>query len=134
MSCNAVIDDALSYVKRCGACSFTPGSGETVVPLNSLDRPEGVPLYHLTVTAGDLVELGAAEKAAVDAALAALAAAMCEHAARVDRSYANAAALPLPPPEAGLVVVVDDTGSGDAGLALSGASSWFVFVADSEVT
>lgn len=127
MAANAVVNTALGFVLRCGECDFTAGTGETVEALTSLARPANVPLYHLGVTAGELVELGAAEKAAVDAYLLAEGNAECWGVCALARVYSNAAALPLPPPKSGLVVGLDDSGSGQPGLALSTATQWAVF-------
>lgn len=71
----AVIDTALTYVKRHGYCdfsadgSFDPGT-ETQETLTTDDNaPDGVPLYYLKVSAGVMVEMTAPEKAAIDVAL-----------------------------------------------------------------
>jgi len=72
---NAVIDTALSYVKRWGACDFTTdgsfnGGAETQIALNFGAVPvSGIPLYYNKIVSNVFVEMTAGEKTAVDAGI-----------------------------------------------------------------
>lgn len=66
----AVTDTTLLSVLKLGTEVFVAGAGETVTVLNATAQlPAGVPLKHVKVVAGDLVEMTAPEKATVDATL-----------------------------------------------------------------
>ena len=49
------------------------------------------------------------------------------------RIFANTAALPLPPPRAGLLVLVTDAGAGSPGVAISETNRWVILNHDSFV-
>ena len=135
---NAVTDNAVLSVLRYGATDFTTdgsfnGATQTQVALNpGTQPPAGVQLSHVKVVAGDFVEMTAPEKAAVDAAEAASIAANLPT-ATVLFEVANTAALPLPPPAAGLMVMVADVGGGSPALAISQAARWAIINVDSFV-
>lgn len=113
--------------------SFKPAS-ET---LHALTRPvklaAGVPRWHHKVNAGLVVVMTAPERAVVDAAMAAKAQAEAAGAVRIERVVSNPGELPVPPPRAGLLVGVANTGGGVPGLAMSTGTGWAIFASSSTI-
>ncbi len=89
---------------------------------------------HYTVDgAGVAVLMGAAQQAIVDAATAAEQQADATGALLIQRVVANPSQLPIPPPRAGLLVGVINTGGGVPGLAMSTGVGWAIFPAGSTI-
>ena len=100
----------------------------------------GVPTKYWKVVGDTVIEMTQTEKDAVDAAAAAAAIAKAAQdnanfsaALTVRNTVRDAAALPVPPAQAGLVVSVSDTGAGVPGLAVSNDVGWLLFARSGEI-
>ena len=113
--------------------SFNPAT-ET---LHALIRPvviaAGTVKRHYKVVGGIAVIMTPAEQAVVDAATAAAEQAAATGAVRIDRVVSNPGQLPIPPPRAGLLVGVANTGGGVPGLAMSTGTGWAIFASSSTI-
>ncbi len=133
----AVIHTATGAVLRYGYCDFSTDGTFDPATQTQVDVTEGsvplanIPLYYNKIVGGLFVEMSAAQKAAVDAARAAEKTAALDGAVRVERVVNSLAALPIPPPAAGLLVGVIT--AGQMGLAISGTDRWFLFAVDGVV-
>lgn len=124
---NAVIDATTGRVKRWGDSDFTAqlSGGDTQVVVSPGEIPAH-PLHYQKVVGSSFVTMAAAERAAVDAQLAALDAALPDDHVTITRRVPTPGALPVPPPRPGLLVAIQNTGAGLPGIAYSTVAGWVV--------
>lgn len=87
----------------------------------------GVPPYYHKVVAGDLVEMDAGEKAAVDTELELIAQQLYQGSAQITVQFPTEAALPSPTGGKGYIVGVANIGGTGPGLAISTNNNWYLF-------
>lgn len=130
---NAVTSNTTGGVYQIGYTDFTgtfdPADFTQVVLDATTSLIEGLDIHYHKVVGGFLQEMSVAEKAAVDVELKAISDAKLENAARIGKKFANLAALPVPPPEAGLLVAIEDVG-GVWAFAYSTNTGYIVFTSD----
>lgn len=122
--------DLTGHVLAFGTSDLSPQlqAGQTLVILPAPKHfKQGVPVKYHKVVANDFVEMNTAEKTAVDAWEKTRDEGRLKGSAALALQVANLAALPVPPPRVGCLVVVDDVGAAVAGLALSTATGYIVF-------
>lgn len=128
-----VTSNTTGAVYRWGRTDFTgqfdPADYTQVDLLEAAQWVPGVATYYHKVVAGLLEEMTVGEKAAVDTEREAISDAKLEGAATIGKKFANLAALPLPPPKAGLLVAIENIG-GSWGFAYSTNTGYIVFVSD----
>lgn len=133
-----VINRATLEIRRSVHTPNFPTADWIVNP--DLSALAGVPVRYWKVVGDTVVEMTTPEKDAVDAAVAAAKAAQelsantdFSEALQVRNSARDAAALPVPPPGAGIIVCVHDAGGGSSGIAVSTEVGWLLFQRTGEV-
>lgn len=128
----AVTSNTTGAVYRYGRTDFTgqfnPADYSQQNLNDSAQWTPNVPPYYHKVVAGDLVEMNATEKQAVDTEREVLDDEKLKGAARIGRKYPDLISLPVPPPGPGLLVAIENVG-GSWALAYSTASGYIVFQA-----
>lgn len=134
ISKRAVTSNTTGAVHKYGRADFTgtfDAGDYTQYTLNeSAEFVQDVPPYYHKVVAGDLIEMSAGEKAAVDTELEEIAQELYKGSARVTVQFPNETALPSPTGGKGFIVGVADIDSSGPGLAISTDSNWYLFKND----
>lgn len=129
----AVTSNLTGSVRKYGVTDFTgtfnPADFTQFVLNDSTSFVPGVATYYHKVIAGDLVEMTAPEKAAVDTEIDERHTAQLKYPAVVQKIVPNLAALPVPPPKMGVIVGVQSI-AGSRGFVISTGVDYLVFVSD----
>lgn len=129
----ALTSNLTGSVRRYGVTDFTgtfnPADFTQYVLNDSTSFVSGVATYYHKVVAGDLVEMTAPEKAAVDDEIDARHVNELKYPSVVQKVVPNLAALPVPPPKMGVIVGVQNIG-GSRGFVISTGVDYLVFVSD----
>jgi len=136
MSSEAITDDATGSVVAWGFTDLSGqvGAGETLAVIPDGATPlVDVELYYQLWTGSAFAEMTAPQKAAVDTARRQQERARAARGLRGMEAYPTTAELPLPPPGADVLVIVQDAGAGAPGLALSTLTQWHLFTPDAAV-
>lgn len=129
----AVVDNGTGGVLKSGrtdfAGQFNPALETQYDLLDTAQYVDGVPFYYHKVVGGLLVEMSAGEKAAVDTYRDTKQTEQLRFISVVGKVVPNLAALPVPPPQSGVIVGVLNIG-GSRGFVMSTGSDYLVFVSD----
>lgn len=130
MNSDAISDDATGSVLAWGYADLSSQlqAGQTLAAIPDGVTPlDNVELYYQLWSGAAFVEMTAPQKSAVDNARRAQERATAARGVRGIETYPTAAELPLPPPDADILVVVQDAGAGEPALALSTVDRWYLF-------
>lgn len=123
----------LRWVNKSSDPTFDPATETETAITAQPPAMEPDTVKYFKVAGGLVVPMDQAEKDVVDAAEKTKDEAGAIGAVPIGIIYAALADLPLPPPAPCLLVCVTDTGGGVPGFAISGATTWDVFVRDKVV-
>lgn len=129
----AVVHNTTGAIIKSGRTDFTgqfnPVDFTQYVLSDSAEFVEGVPYYYHKVVGADIVEMSAGEKTAVDVFLDAKKTEELRFITVVAKIVPNLAALPTPPPKAGVLVGVESI-AGTPGFVISTNTNYIVFQSD----
>jgi hypothetical protein len=129
----AVVDNGTGGVLKSGRSDFTgqfnPAIETQYDLLDIAEYVSGVPFYYHKVVGGMLIEMTPGEKSAVDTYRDSRKTEQLRFIPVVGKVVANLAALPVPPPQSGVIVGVQNIG-GSRGFVLSTGTDYLVFVSD----
>lgn len=130
---NVVTSNLTGAVYKYGYTDFTGQFNPADFTQITLDPTaqfvENVPKYYHKVVGLLLQEMTALEKAAVDTEREAYQDSKLAGAARIGKKFPNLAALPVPPPAAGLLVAIENV-AGSWAFAFSTTTGYIVFTSD----
>ena len=128
-----VVDNGTGGVLKYGRTDFTGQFNPAIETQYDLDDSanfvDGVPAYYHKVVGTLLQEMTAPEKAAVDVYRDAKETEQLRFIPVVAKVVPNLAALPVPPPQVGVIVGVQNI-AGSRGIVISTGADYLVFVSD----